>query len=115
MDQLREKWLNPPELVHEVRDAPHLPPRMEAVDKAAERELKKRTLTNLYNLNPAWLEGAHKALDEAVAKAYGWPVDASDEQILELLLAENIRREKLVGSSTSGSDDDDDEVDEVDE
>jgi hypothetical protein len=35
-------------------------------------ELKKRSLTNLYNLRPTWLDTAHKTLDVAVAKAYGW-------------------------------------------
>ena len=38
-------------------------------DKAA-KELKKRTLTNLYNARPAWLDHAQKRLDEAVAEAY---------------------------------------------
>ncbi|MDP2794549.1 MAG: hypothetical protein Q8O25_10805 [Sulfurisoma sp.] len=37
-----------------------------------EAEPKKRTLTNLYNARPAWLANAHKALDAAVAAAYGW-------------------------------------------
>ena len=32
-------------------------------------EMKKRTLTNLYNPRPAWLVNAHRALDEAVAAA----------------------------------------------
>ena len=38
-----------------------------------EADLKKRTLTNLYNARPAWLDMAHKALDQAVAAAYDWP------------------------------------------
>lgn len=45
------------------------------MDDKAERELSKRTLTNLYNARPAWLDHAHKTLDEAVAvavaEAYG--------------------------------------------
>ena len=45
-------------------------------------EPKKRTLTNLYNASPTWLENAHKALDEAVFAAYGWPHDLTDEGIL---------------------------------
>ena len=32
-------------------------------------KLKMRTLTNLYNERPAWLDLAHKKL----AAAYGWP------------------------------------------
>ena len=55
-------------------------------------KLKKRTLTNLYNERPAWLDLAHQKLDGAVAAAYGWPADLTDEQILEKLLALNLER-----------------------
>jgi hypothetical protein len=34
----------------------------------------------------------HRDLDAAVAKAYGWPADLSDEQILERLFALNQER-----------------------
>lgn len=48
-----------------------------------EKALKKRTLTNLYNERPFWLENAHQALDADVAAAYGWsdygPDTAQDE------------------------------------
>jgi len=33
--------------------------------------LKKRTLTNLYNARPTWLQNAHEKLDRAVVAAYG--------------------------------------------
>ena len=49
-------------------------------------------LTNLYNERPAWLDLAHKKLDEAVFAAYGWSADLTDEQILERLLALNLER-----------------------
>ena len=39
------------------------------------RELRRRTLTNLYNERPQWLANAHETLDAAVAAAYGWPLD----------------------------------------
>ncbi len=55
-------------------------------------KLSKRTLTNLYNERPAWLANAHAKLDAAVATAYSFPVDLSDEQILERLLALNRQR-----------------------
>lgn len=32
-----------------------------------------RTLTNLDNVRPTWLDMAHKKLDAAALKAYGWP------------------------------------------
>jgi hypothetical protein len=54
--------------------------------------LKKRTLTNLYNQRPAWLDHAHRALDEAIAAAYGWPADLSDDEVLRRLLALNRER-----------------------
>jgi hypothetical protein len=68
----RDRWLNP-------GDVPEL-------------ELKKRTLTNLYNQRPVWLEMVHKKLDDAVLDAYGWPRALSDEEILERLLALNLER-----------------------
>ncbi len=55
-------------------------------------KLKRRTLTKLYNERPGWLDFAHKKLDAAVAAAYGWPADLTDEQILEKLLALNLER-----------------------
>jgi hypothetical protein len=55
-----------------------------------EKDLAKRTLTNLYNLRPAWLAQAHAQLDAAVAAAYGWAdytADMPDDEILRRLLA----------------------------
>ena len=70
--RLRDGWLNPPGL-----------------DPAA---LEKRTLTNLYNERPTWLDHAHAALDAAVFAAYGWPADLPDDEILARLLALNLER-----------------------
>lgn len=67
-------------------------PRLVPRDADCAAQLKKRTLTNLYNERPAWLALAHKRLDAAVAAAYGWPADLSGEQILEKLLALNLER-----------------------
>lgn len=61
-------------------------------DGASEVELKKRTLTKLYNERPTWLDLAHKRLDDAVLDAYAWPPDLTDDQILERLLALNEAR-----------------------
>ena len=58
-------------------------------DEAAAKKLKKRTLTNLYNQRPQWLVNAHKDLDDAVAAAYGWPADISDDDVLRNLLTLN--------------------------
>jgi len=54
--------------------------------------LKKRTLTNLYNQRPQWLQDAHRELDKAVLAAYEWAEDISDAEILERLLALNHER-----------------------
>ncbi len=59
---------------------------------ASSTELKKRTLTNLYNQNPTWLQDAHRTLDEAVLAAYGWPKDIPDQEILARLLQLNAQR-----------------------
>jgi hypothetical protein len=75
----RDNWLNPP--------------------GASEAELKQRTLTNLYNQRPTWLDLAHQKLDQAVLSAYhatdgrqAWLPDLTDEQILAQLLDLNLRR-----------------------
>jgi hypothetical protein len=67
-------------------------PRVEPRDEDCAKKLAKRTLTNLYNERPTWLANAHTKLDAAVAAAYGFPVDLTDEQILERLLALNLER-----------------------
>ncbi len=93
LSELRENWLNPPDLVQRVPEVvPGYPDRILPVDDKAAAILKKRTLTNLYNERPAWLDNAHRALDAAVAAAYGWPADLSDEQILERLFKLNQER-----------------------
>jgi type II restriction/modification system DNA methylase subunit YeeA len=68
---------------------PGYPDRILPVDDKAAAILKKRTLTNLYNERPAWLDNAHGELDAAVAAAYGWPADLPDEEILERLFRLN--------------------------
>jgi hypothetical protein len=114
LNKLRERWLNPPEwTVERILEFPGSAdgpwsryvadpdkngigtvryPRLEPRDADCAARLKKRTLTNLYNERPAWLGHAHKKLDAAVAAAYGWPADLTDEQILERLLALNLER-----------------------
>ena len=63
--------------------------RQSAVEPACAQQLAARTLTKLYNARPAWLAACHAKLDAAVAAAYGWPADLTDEAILERLLALN--------------------------
>lgn len=98
LNELRENWLNPCELIERVPEVVSgYPDRFLPKDEAAERELKKRTLTNLYNARPAWLEHAHRALDEAVADAYGWGDDwragtLTDDEILARLFQLNQER-----------------------
>ena len=119
LNALREGWLNPPEwtrvetltfpgtvgglwdryidkaTIEDRRDFkvgtvryPRLVPR----DAECATRLKDRTLTKLYNVRPAWLAACHAKLDAAVAAAYGWPADLSDDAILERLLALNLER-----------------------
>ena len=105
LNDLRERWLNPPEWTERVAEviplgmevSPYpdrILPRLNlgAADLA---ELKKRTLTHLYNQRPAWLADAHVALDASVAAAYGWadysPAMTNNE-ILARLLALNHER-----------------------
>ena len=89
--ELRDRWLNPPEWVDWVDEpVPGYPKRPVPRDEDAAKALKKRTLTNLYNARPQWLADAHAALDAAVASAYGWPADISDDAALAELLALNL-------------------------
>ena len=114
LDELREKWLNPPEWtitrVLEFAGSADGPwsrfvvdpdaggigtvryPRIESRDDDCAARLAKRTLTNVYNERPAWLANAHAKLDAAVAAAYGFNVDLTNEQILERLLTLNRER-----------------------
>jgi type II restriction/modification system DNA methylase subunit YeeA len=98
LDRLRQAWLNPPDLVRrEPEVVPGYPDRILPKDDAAVAVLRKRTLTNLYNQRPAWLDHAHRRLDEAVADAYGWGDDwrggrLDDDAILDRLFALNQAR-----------------------
>jgi type II restriction/modification system DNA methylase subunit YeeA len=84
LNKLRENWLNPADLVTRVPEVvAGYPDRILPKNEDAAKELKKRTLTNLYNARPAWLDHAHKALDEAVAEAYGWGDDWRDGKLTE--------------------------------
>jgi len=114
LNTMRENWLNPPEWTEETTleflgsvDGPWARyvtepnangigvvkyPRIVPRDAECAKKLKKRTLTNLYNERPTWLDLAHKKLDEAVFSAYGWDAGISDEEILEKLLELNLER-----------------------
>ncbi len=93
LNRLREAWLNPPDLVRiEPEVVPGYPDRILPRDEATAKVLKTRTLTNLYNQRPAWLDMAHRRLDAAVAFAYGWPAELPDEDILARLFALNQER-----------------------
>ena len=72
LNRMREGWLNPQGVT--------------AV------ELRRRTLTNLYNQRPTWLDNIHARLDAAVAEAYGCPHGLADTGILEHLLVLNLER-----------------------
>lgn len=98
LNELRENWLNPADLVIRTPEVvPGYPDRLLPKDEAAAKTLKTRTLTNLYNQRPTWLDNAHKALDEAVAEAYGWGDDwragkLTEDEILARLFALNQER-----------------------
>ena len=67
-------------------------PRLVPKDEECAKQLAERTLTNLYNTRPTWLDLANRKLDAAVFAAYGWPADLSDDDLLSRLLALNLER-----------------------
>jgi hypothetical protein len=113
LNELRAAWLNPPEWTHQESlefpaslDGPWsqyvidpnehgigtaLYKRVIARNEDAKQQLASRTLTNLYNERPSWLDLAHRRLDEAVFAAYGWEHGISDEEILTRLLEINLK------------------------
>ncbi len=116
LDELRTNWLNPRELVKtEVMEftgsvdglwsqyiedpdgtsGTGTVRYLQVVPKGSDaaKLLAKRTLTNLYNARPTWLDIAHRELDEAVFAAYGWDNSMTDNAILEALLALNLERD----------------------
>jgi len=95
LNEKRESWLNPSEWIkREPEIVEGYPDRILPINEDAAKELKKRILTNLYNLKPDWLINAHKKLDEAVANAYGLKNDLTDDKILSHLLQLNLERAK---------------------
>ena len=89
--ELRDRWLNPPEWVEWIEEpVAGYPLRPVPCDKKAATALKKRTLTNLYNVRPQWLRDAHAQLDATVAAAYGWTSDITNEVALRKLLDRNL-------------------------
>lgn len=96
LNELRDNWLNPRELVNVVPEiVAGYPDRLLPNGPAAEKELKKRTLTNLYNENPPWLQHVQRELDESVAAAYGWAWPLTDGEILKRLFELNQERAKI--------------------
>ena len=92
---LRDRWLNPPEWVEWIDEpVPGYPKRPVPRDEVAAKELKKRTLTKLYNTRPQWLADAHVNLDATVAAAYGWGDDISEDDALRELLVMNLEDRK---------------------
>lgn len=90
LQTLRSTWLNPPDQVQiEPEVVQGYPDRLLPRHANTAGALKKRTLTNLYNERPQWLDHAHAELDRAVAAAYGWPEDIAIDDALARLVALN--------------------------
>jgi type II restriction/modification system DNA methylase subunit YeeA len=83
LHKLRTGWLNP--------------------EGATEDELSVRTLTDLYNEWPSWLEQAHEQLDRAVHAAYGWPYPLDAEEVLACLVDLNISRSSSWSKTAAAS------------
>ena len=114
LNDLRNNWLNPPDLVRTQPEVvPGYPDRVLAKDAEAAVTLRERTLTNLYNQRPQWLTDAHLVLDGAVAAAYGWRADISEEDALAKLLELNLSRAATDDPPAGENQELDDESEEV--
>ena len=109
LNDLRERWLNPPELLEPLArildaqdDFSDVPAEARPLirhsalmaEAAKSPNLEKRTLTNLYNVRPTWLKRAHEKLDRAVLAAYAHidPAGGSSVRRLGHPLHRNRRR-----------------------
>lgn len=92
LNELRTNYLYPSDMVADVPDEPGFPNRKVPKDAEAAKVLAHRTMTRLYNEQPRWLFEAHRALDEAVAAAYGWPKNITEDDALRQLLHLNQSR-----------------------
>lgn len=120
LDQMRTRWLNPPEWTQEEviefaasADGPWREyvavddngasravfTRKRPTDAATARSLKSRTLTALYNEMPQWLRDLHADLDHHVANGYIAAAGIGEvgaksgrEAVLEWLLELNLAR-----------------------
>jgi hypothetical protein len=109
LNDLRDNWLNPAEWTERVPEVIPLgmasspyPDRI-LPKHGHEKDLAERTLTKLYNQRPAWLTAVHQALDQAVARAYGWTdytPAMPDDEILKRLLALNLERVGVIEKDT---------------
>jgi hypothetical protein len=126
LDQLRTRWLNPPEWTREdVLEFPgsvngpwqrHLDPstvdpatgvglvrypRRLPRDPSSAKLLQKRTLTALYNERPAWLQNAQRLLDEKVSEVYGTPFSVDDGFSIASLIT--VARGAVCGGAQRGN------------
>jgi hypothetical protein len=81
LDKLRAGWLKP--------------------ERTTDEELRARTLTNLYNERPSWLEQAHDRLDRAVHAAYGWRYPLEPRDVLARLVELNLARAATLASAAT--------------
>ena len=96
LDRLRTGWLWPEgSWTEEGETTGDFLARRVPVDQAAADLLRRRTMTALYNERPEWLFLAHRTLDEAVAAAYEVAGDIADDELLEMLLAKNLKRSSV--------------------
>lgn len=107
LNDLRDKWLNPSDLVRVQSEVVSgFPDIIVPKDASGAAALRERTLTTLYNQRPQWLTNAHSDLDAAVARAYGWAPNISDDDALARLLDLNgMRAGASISSDVSLEDD----------
>jgi type II restriction/modification system DNA methylase subunit YeeA len=96
LNEMRDRWLYPADLVERVPEVvAGYPDRIKLIDPERAGEFRQRTLAILYAERPTWLRNLHESLDEAVATAYGWPTNISEDDALARLFALNQERGRV--------------------
>ena len=92
LEEERRNWMYPTAHFDEVDEPGGLSTYFKAIDEIGEKIQKTRTLTELYNKRPVWLQNIHNQTDEIVLNLYGLSSVSDDIEILRKLFDLNQKK-----------------------